>query len=42
MWWWCVCGGGGKKEKKVNRKRVLKQKKYKDGKSKMEKALFCP
>lgn len=28
----CVCGGGGKKEKKVNRKRVLKQKKYKDGK----------
>lgn len=29
--WWCVWGGG-KKEKKVNRKRVLKQKKYKDGK----------
>ena len=33
----CVCvvvcvGGGEKKEKKVNRKRVLKQKKYKDGK----------
>ena len=27
-----VCVGGGKKEKKVNRKRVLKQKKYKDGK----------
>ena len=28
-----MCGGGGEgKEKKVNRKRVLKQKKYKDGK----------
>lgn len=28
----CVWGGGEGKEKKVNRKRVLKQKKYKDGK----------
>lgn len=39
MWWFvflcggvCMCVGGGKKEKKVNRKRVLKEKKYKDGK----------
>lgn len=40
----CVCVCGEKKRKKVNKKRVLKEKKYKDGKKRKKwgKATFCP